>query len=131
MDYGRIRISICWQRWADFIYNKDQRKLFDDPDAYLTYRKMIEAELNQRFGFIINGLKAQEEVRDYSENEMKQHLKDRPDLVEHVMPTTFFVGCRRPVPGNGYLEALQGPKTIVYTGQLQRITETASSTGGQ
>jgi len=108
---------------ANFIYSEEQRKLFDDPDAYLTYRKMIEGELNQRFSFIVNGSKAQKEARDFSENEMRTLLRDRPDLLEKIMPTDFFVGCRRPTPGNGYLEALTGPKTTPYTSQLQQITE--------
>ena len=108
---------------ANFTYNEEQRRLFEDPDAYLTYRKMIEGELNQRFGFIINGSKAQRDAREFSINEMKRGLKDRPELLEHIMPDDFFVGCRRPTPGNGYLEALTGPKTTAYTQQLQCITE--------
>ncbi|KAL2395806.1 FAD-binding monooxygenase tazF [Exophiala dermatitidis] len=108
---------------ANFIYSEEQRKLFEDPDEYLAYCKMIEEELNQRFGFIINGSPAQKQAREFSENEMKTHLKDRPDLLEKVMPTEFYVGCRRPTPGNGYLQALAGEKTQAYTSQLQRITE--------
>lgn len=108
---------------ANFIYNDEQRQLFDDPDAYLTYCKMIEGELNQRFSFIINGSQPQKEARDFSVNEMKRKLKGRPDLLDKVMPQDFFVGCRRPTPGNGYLEALTGEKTTAYTEQLQRITE--------
>lgn len=108
---------------ANFVYNDEQRKLFEDPDAYLAYCKMIEGELNQRFSFIINGSPAQKAAREFSENEMKTHLKDRPDLLEKIMPTDFYVGCRRPTPGNGYLQALTGKKTQPYTSQLQRITE--------
>ncbi|KIW94844.1 uncharacterized protein Z519_04822 [Cladophialophora bantiana CBS 173.52] len=108
---------------ANFIYNEEQRKLFDDPDEYLAYCKMIEGELNQRFGFIINGSEAQNAAREYSENEMRTLLKDRPDLLEKIMPTDFFVGCRRPTPGNGYLEALTGEKTTAYASQIQKITE--------
>ena len=97
--------------------------MFEDPDAYLAYCKMIEGELNQRFTFIINGSKAQDEARDFSINEMTKGLKGRPELLENIMPTDFFVACRRPTPGNGYLEALTGSKTTAYTEQLQRITE--------
>ena len=125
---------------ANFIYNDDQRELFEDEDAYLYYRKMIEGELNQRFSFIINGSAAQKAAREYSENEMRTLLKDRPELLEKIMPTDFDVGCRRrkhpqhsphlevlcsPItatPGNGYLEALVGPKTTAYTEQLHKIT---------
>lgn len=109
---------------ANFKYNDEQLDLLrNDPDAHLTYSKMIEGELNQRFQFIINGSRAQQDARDYSESEMKALLSNRPDLVDSIMPTDFFVGCRRPTPGNGYLEALAGDKVTCYPTQLQKITE--------
>ena len=108
---------------ANFTYSDEQHQLFDDADAYLAYRKTIEDELNQRFSFIINGSQAQKDARVFSENEMRTLLKDRTDLLDKIMPTDFDVGCRRPTPGNGYLEALTGPKTTAYTEQLQKITE--------
>lgn len=108
---------------ANFEYSAEQRKLFDDPDEYKAYCKMIEGELNQRFRFIINGSEAQKDAVDFSVEEMKTKLKQKPELLDKIMPTHFFVGCRRPTPGNGYLEALAGEKTTAYTSQLQRITE--------
>lgn len=109
---------------ANFKYSDEQfETLKNDPDAHLAYSKMIEGELNQRFQFIINGSKAQEDARVFSENEMKTLLGDHPDLLENIMPTDFFVGCRRPTPGNGYLEALAGEKVTCFPSQLQRITE--------
>lgn len=109
---------------ANFTYTDEQRKMFEDSDKYKAYCKMIEGELNQRFSFIINGSKEQKAAREFSENEMRTLLTDRPDLLEAIMPTDFFVACRRPTPGNGYLEALVGSKTTSYTEQLQRITPT-------
>ena len=71
---------------SNFKYNEEQLDLFrNHPDAYLTYCKMIEGELNQRFSFIVNGSQAQKDARAYSENEMKTLLKDRPDLVKNIM----------------------------------------------
>ena len=109
---------------ANFAYNDEQYEVLKkDADAHLSYSKMIEGELNQRFQFIINGSEAQNGARTYSENEMKSLLKDRPDLMEQIIPTDFFVGCRRPTPGNGYLEALAGAKTTCFNTQLERVTE--------
>ena len=108
---------------ANFEYNEEQQKLFQDPDEYLAYRKMIEGELNQRFSFIINGSAAQKAAREFSESEMKTKLRGRADLLEKIMPEDFYVGCRRPTPGNGYLECLTGDKTVPYTTQLRQLTE--------
>lgn len=108
---------------ANFSYTEEQQKLFEDSDQYKAYCKMIEGELNQRFSFIINGSRPQRDAVDFSINEMKTKLSNKPELLEKVMPDNFFVGCRRPTPGNGYLEALASEKTIAFTSQLQRITE--------
>lgn len=51
-----------------------------------------------------------------------QHLKDK------IIPTSFNVGCRRPTPGNGYLEALTGEKTTCYTENIGGITPTGFTT---
>jgi len=108
---------------ANFTYSEEQQKLFQNPHEYKAYCKMIEGELNQRFKLIINGSQAQRDAADFSVDEMKFKLKDKPELLDKVMPTDFFVGCRRPTPGNGYLETLSGSKTTAYTSQLQKITE--------
>lgn len=47
----------------------------------------------------------QEEAKNFSLNEMRSKLGADSPLLKHIIPT-FGVGCRRPTPGNGYLEAL-------------------------
>lgn len=56
---------------------------------------------------------------------MRTKLGGDKRLMESIIPTDFNVGCRRPTPGNGYLEALTGPKTTVYTEEITRITPTS------
>lgn len=49
-----------------------------------------------------------------------------------MIPKNFNVACRRPTPGNGYLEALAGEKTTVFTDSIKAITPTGvvdSATG--
>lgn len=51
---------------------------------------------------------------------MKEKLgKDSP-LLKHILPT-FAVGCRRPTPGNGYLEALAKENVRVVTDAISEI----------
>lgn len=126
------------EKGGNFVYSEDQHKIFDDPDRYLRYCKMIEDELNQRYSFIINGSPTQKQAREYSTQIMTDALKSRPELLEKIMPIDFDVGCRRrestsiiiatlltdlATPGNGYLEALTGAKTTAYTEQITQITE--------
>ncbi|KAK7756877.1 hypothetical protein SLS62_000893 [Diatrype stigma] len=85
---------------SNFQYNEEQKKRFsENPDEYLEYRKA------------------------YVTNEMKRKLQKTPELAKKIIPTTFPVGCRRPNPGHGYLEALSGDKSDVVFSKIAEITE--------
>lgn len=53
---------------------------------------------------------------------MRQRLNGNQRLINAIVPTKFVVGCRRPTPGNGYLEALLEPNVRVFTRMFQKIT---------
>ncbi|RSL56946.1 hypothetical protein CEP54_008552 [Fusarium duplospermum] len=48
----------------------------------------------------------------------------KPELIEKLMPKDFGIGCRRPTPVNGFLEALCHEKTNVLTENIQMVTQT-------
>lgn len=110
---------------ANFAYSEEQRRfLSENPQKYLEYRKQIENELNQRFKFILKGSDAAKEARAYSEDQMKQKLGGDARLVDKIIPKNFNVGCRRPTPAPGYLEALVAPNATIFTDAIASITET-------
>lgn len=43
--------------------------------------------------------------------------------MDAIIPKNFPIGCRRPTPGEGFLEALISPKTVVHKGRMKKITE--------
>jgi cation diffusion facilitator CzcD-associated flavoprotein CzcO len=51
---------------------------------------------------------------------MKSKLGEDSPLLKHLIPT-FSVGCRRPTPGNGYLEALTKENVRVITDPITEI----------
>ena len=51
---------------------------------------------------------------------MKLKLGHNERLVKHMIPD-FAVGCRRPTPGNGYLESLNEPNVRVVTDHIDRV----------
>lgn len=53
---------------------------------------------------------------------MRSKLASRPDLQDLIIPKDFAVGCRRPTPGNGYLEALCEDNVNVVSSSIQEIT---------
>ncbi|KAH9987205.1 hypothetical protein F4779DRAFT_611516 [Xylariaceae sp. FL0662B] len=106
---------------SNFTFTDEQKEKFrTEPDEHLQYRKEIEAELNVRFKFIIKDSPAQAAAVSYSTNEMKSKLGENSPLLKHLVPT-FSVGCRRPTPGNGYLEALTRDNVRVVTDPITKI----------
>jgi cation diffusion facilitator CzcD-associated flavoprotein CzcO len=62
----------------------------------------------------------QEEAKRFSTNQMITKLDGDTVLIKHLIPD-FAVGCRRPTPGNGYLEALTNQKVNVVTEEISEI----------
>lgn len=54
---------------------------------------------------------------------MRRKLGSRSDIADAIIPKDFAIGCRRPTPGEGFLEALVEPNVTVWTSQMRRITE--------
>ena len=109
----------------NFHYSEETKQRFrDDPEFYRMYCKAVESELNQRFKIVVNESKDALDALEYSSKEMQRKLATRPDLLEHLMPKNFGIGCRRPTPGNGFLESLCDPKTTTLTKEVQEITPT-------
>ncbi|OQU97765.1 hypothetical protein CLAIMM_03650 [Cladophialophora immunda] len=109
----------------NFKYGEDVKERFSsDPTKHLRYVKMVEAELGLRFYFNFINTKDAHIAEDFSRKEMEKKLYKRPDLIEKIIPTTYGPGCRRPTPGNGYLEALMEPNVITYTKDLLEVTPT-------
>ncbi|TEA10419.1 FAD-binding monooxygenase moxY [Colletotrichum sidae] len=111
------------KKGSNFKYSEEQHEILkNDPKKYLAYRKKIESELNSRFRFILNGSKEQQDARDFADKDMRSKLAGRPDLQDLIIPKNFAVGCRRPTPGNGYLEALCEDNVTVVSSSIQEIT---------
>ncbi|KAF3391140.1 putative sterigmatocystin biosynthesis monooxygenase stcW [Talaromyces pinophilus] len=104
-------------------YNEKQKDIFlNDPRKYLAYRKKIESELNSRFRFILNGSQEQAQARAATERDMRTRLAKKPEIADWIVPTNFAVGCRRPTPDAGYLEALCEDNVTVVSQSIQEFT---------
>ncbi|KAF7555614.1 hypothetical protein G7046_g6521 [Stylonectria norvegica] len=108
---------------ANFEYSEKQRNILrNDPRKYLAYRKKIESDLNSRFRFILNGSEEQAEARKLADLDMRAKLASKPEIADLIVPKNFAVGCRRPTPGNGYLEALCKENVTVVSSSIEEIT---------
>lgn len=62
-------------------------------------------------------------ARAYAEKDMRTKLAKKPEIADAIIPKDFNVGCRRPTPAPGYLDALVADNVTVFTEQIQKITE--------
>lgn len=53
---------------------------------------------------------------------MRRKLSPKPEIADAIIPKDFAVGCRRPTPGNGYLEALCKENVEVVLDGIEEIT---------
>ena len=54
---------------------------------------------------------------------MRRKLGGNNKIADAIIPQNFPVGCRRPTPGEGFLEAMVAGNVTVHTKQMQEITE--------
>ncbi|PKY00473.1 FAD/NAD(P)-binding domain-containing protein [Aspergillus campestris IBT 28561] len=108
---------------ANFDYTEQDKLAWEqDPEKYREYRKMIEHELNQRFKLVLRNSAESQQANEFSYREMTAKLAENADIAAHIIPQNFNVACRRPTPGNGYLEALIGEKTTIFMEDVAGIT---------
>lgn len=112
---------------TNFKYSEEQKAEFaKHPSEYLKYQKLVEEELNQQFKLMINGTAEQKEALEFSQDEMTKKLGGKKELMDKMIPTNYAVGCRRPTPGNGYLEAITDEKkSEVHFKPITKITNKA------
>ncbi|KAK5129043.1 hypothetical protein LTR85_000376 [Meristemomyces frigidus] len=106
---------------TNFAYSEEQKQRFrEDSEAYLVYRKGVEKELVTRFPLLHKDSPEQAAAVRFSREEMQRRLGTDNPLLDHLVPD-FGVGCRRPTPGVGYLEALTQPNVRVVTDRILRV----------
>lgn len=102
--------------------SEEQKKSFEDPEAYLVYRKGLEGTFWRAFAAQIADSEESRNSRDNFIELMKRRLVDEPSLVHKLVPD-FPPHCRRLTPGPGYLEALSKPNLTFIQTPIQEFTE--------
>ncbi|KAM4056867.1 cyclohexanone monooxygenase [Hirsutella rhossiliensis] len=116
---------------TNFEYSEEQKQKWrEDAEAYLQFRKQVEGELSRGQNFFLKGTPEQRMARDFSYREMKKGLAAKPELMDKLTPS-FDMGCRRPSPGNGFLETLTQSNVDVAWGTPQCVKDKTIILGDQ
>ncbi|KAH7377421.1 cyclohexanone monooxygenase [Cadophora sp. MPI-SDFR-AT-0126] len=111
-----------------YFYKKHEiKKLREDPEFLLQYRKQIEYGINLGFAIFYKGSEASKMAQKYMENEMAKRLQYHPELTKRLIPT-WAPGCRRLTPGDRYLETLIKDNVDPVYSDITSIDETGLTT---
>ncbi|KAJ5355635.1 hypothetical protein N7517_010244 [Penicillium concentricum] len=92
-----------------------------DREYYRSFIKATEEQVNARFRTMVNNDGLADQLQQSLVAHMRGALKDDPDLIRAVIPTTFPAGCRRLTPGPGYLESLSATNVRVVTEGIRKV----------
>ncbi|UNI18436.1 hypothetical protein JDV02_004705 [Purpureocillium takamizusanense] len=106
---------------------QEQQKSFEDPAAYLAFRKQLEDKYWRRFRSFLKDTEENAELKEAFINIMKRRLDKKPELLEHIVPD-FSPNCRRLTPGPGYLEAIAEDNVEYIQTPIKRLTTTGIET---
>ncbi|KAI6846811.1 FAD/NAD(P)-binding domain-containing protein [Hortaea werneckii] len=104
-----------------FEFTEELKQQFrEDPQAWLDFRLMVEADANNIHAVTLKGTPMQQGAQKAFEEGMKERLKKKPEYFDWLKPG-FAPGCRRLTPGPGFLEALVEDNVSFVRDRIRRI----------
>ncbi|KAI0897668.1 flavin-binding monooxygenase [Annulohypoxylon nitens] len=105
-------------------FSPEQREEWTkNPEIYHKFRKLIELDGGTIHEVSMRGSDLQRMAVNESRVAMKERLSKKPEIADFLIPS-FSIGCRRPSPGPGYLEALVEDNVDFITDPVEAITST-------
>jgi cation diffusion facilitator CzcD-associated flavoprotein CzcO len=111
-----------------FDFSEEEKQMFEqDPEFLLRFRRGMELSICEALDYCKIGSPTQVALFKLCKENMERLLGDNEELKAHIIPK-FAVGCRRPTPGAGFLEALVTPNTKAIFTPIQEVVETGIKT---
>ncbi|KAK2930239.1 hypothetical protein FoTM2_010580 [Fusarium oxysporum f. sp. vasinfectum] len=113
---------------TNFAFTEEEKKKFrGNPASLWKFRKEIENSQDNFWNVFFKDTAAQKAALENAYNRMRERLGNDKELCEKLIPD-YEYGCRRPTPGDGYLEALRQENTRVTFDPIVQITESGIQT---
>ncbi|KAH7265523.1 NADP-dependent oxidoreductase domain-containing protein [Fusarium redolens] len=113
---------------TNFAFTEEEKKEFrQNPASLWKFRKEIENSQDNFWNVFFKDTAAQKAALENAYNRMRERLGNDEELCDKLIPD-YEYGCRRPTPGDGYLEALRQENTRVTFDPIVQITESGIQT---
>ncbi|KZO91462.1 FAD/NAD(P)-binding domain-containing protein [Calocera viscosa TUFC12733] len=122
---GRVAEHFGWNtRNPQYTFTEEEKAKFaQDPTYYLKIRREIEHDMNMYVDMCSPNTPSQLYIRAQATTKMRNALKDKPEILDKIMPKNFDIGCRRLTPGPGFLEALAADNVSFVPQNIAEIKE--------
>ncbi|CAI6336779.1 unnamed protein product [Periconia digitata] len=107
-------------------YTAEELQNFKDhPEVLTAKRKRFESRVNSYFGFCQKDSPQQSQIRDHLTKAIREKLGElgSTKVDESAVIPKYGVGCRRPTPGIGYIEAITASNVSLVVGRAREATE--------
>ncbi|KAJ9201546.1 hypothetical protein DTO164E3_3439 [Paecilomyces variotii] len=106
-------------------YTEEEKNLFrTDPEKFLEYRKKVGGVMQERFPIFLRSHQPREATIPIITELVKARVGPDGEFLVKIFTPSFSLACRRPTPGEDFLEALTQDHTRVVSGEISRFTET-------
>lgn len=127
-DDKPIITDILLRGQQPFKFTPEEVSMFkQDPELLLTLRRCMEVVICSSLDAFRVGSPKQILVQQLVQKQMEEKLGDNEELKKAIIPK-FPVGCRRPTPGAGFLEALVADNVTPVYAPIDCFTETGIKT---
>ncbi|KAI1627239.1 cyclohexanone monooxygenase [Exophiala viscosa] len=107
-----------------YVFTEREKERFaSDPPAYLDFRRDLERSLHDAYHGSIAGTAENEAARQRCVDAMLKRLGGDDQWLKRLLPD-YAVGCKRPTPSPGYLEALRGSQVTYIDSGISHATRT-------
>ncbi|KIW94075.1 uncharacterized protein Z519_05391 [Cladophialophora bantiana CBS 173.52] len=107
----------------NFSYTDEQKQAFqNDTQGLQSYRKAVETNMNSNHKVAHTNSPEQQIAVQYLTKIMKSGIGENHPQADRLIPD-FGVGCRRPTPGVGYLEALVASNNRTIFDPIAEVVE--------
>ncbi|KAL4724306.1 hypothetical protein ACLX1H_008919 [Fusarium chlamydosporum] len=110
-----------------FFTEEEKREFRDNPASLWEFRKEIEKSQDNFWNVFFKDTDAQKDALEKAYARMRERLGNDKELCQKLLPD-YEYGCRRPTPGDGYLEALRQENARVTFDPIVKITESGIQT---
>lgn len=111
------------------VYSEVEKEVMNNqPDRFLQYRKAVDGAQNERYSVFLRNHPAHDMINGMVRQMVEARLGTEEAEWKELYRPKFSIGCKRPTPGDEFLETLRQPHVSSVVSPISRITSNGVET---